>query len=175
MSGSTTSARLLQTLLGLALIIPGAAFIVLLWISYLRAQETRHWTSTPCLILSSRVLTEKPSPASPPAHRASIRYRYTVKGASYVGDHIHREGADGPTSDRAKAESVCAKYPPMREATCYVDPAKPESAVLEHVTKAGLYTMWFPLIFVAGGTGMIFAAWRRKRHNTNNKLQPTTN
>jgi hypothetical protein len=162
MSGTTTSARLLQTLLGLGLVIPGAAFTVLLWFSYLRAQETRHWTPTPCLIVSSMVLTGKPTPSSPPEHRASIHYRYTVDGVSYEGTHIHREGADGPTSERAKAEAVCARYPPMHETTCFVDPAKPDSAVLEHVTRAGLYTMWFPLLFVAGGTGMIFAAWRRK-------------
>lgn len=162
-----SSNRILQTVLGLAFVIPGAAFTVLLWISYLRAQETRHWNPTPCLILSSRVLSERPTPSSPMAHRASIRYRYTVAGVSHEENHIRREGADGPTSDRAKAEAVCSRYPPLSETTCFVDPANPESAVLEHVTKAGLYTLWFPLLFVAGGTGMIVAAWRKK-HKTQN-------
>ena len=161
MPGPASSARFLKTALGLGLIIPGAAFTILLWVSYVRAQETRQWAATPSLILSSRVISEHPSPSSPISHRASIRYRYIWNSVTIEGNHIHREGADGPTSDRAKAEAVCAKYPPFREVTCFVNPAKPDSAVLEHATKAGLYTIWFPLLFVAGGAGMVWSAWRR--------------
>jgi hypothetical protein len=153
------SARLLRTLLGLGLLVPGAAFTVLLWISYVRAEETRHWTPTPCLILSSRVLSEHPSPNSPIAHRASVRYRYAFAGATHSGDHIRR--VDGPTSEKEKAASLCAKYPAGTETQCFVNPQQPDFAVLEHATKAGLYTIWFPLLFVAGGAGMILAAWRR--------------
>lgn len=171
MPGSTTNTRLLQTSLGLGLVIPGVAFTILLWISYLRAQETRHWTPTPCLVLSSRVLSEHPSPHSPLVHLASVRYRYSVNGVTYEENHIRHEGSDGPTSDRAKAEAVCAKYPPFRETTCFVNPAKPGSAVLEHTTKAGLYTLWFPLLFVAGGAGMVWSAWRTKLQGTNDKSQ----
>ena len=171
MSQPAASARLLKTALGVGLIIPGAAFTIFLWVSYVRAQETRRWTPTPCLILSSRVISEHPSPSSPIAHRASIRYRYTVNSVTFEGNHIHREGADGPTSDRAKAEAVCAKYPPFHESTCFVNPAKPGSAVLEHATKAGLYTIWFPLVFVTGGAGMVWSAWRTKQQYTNHKSQ----
>ncbi|MCE9518360.1 MAG: DUF3592 domain-containing protein [Verrucomicrobia bacterium] len=159
MPGSTSSARLLKTALGLGLIIPGAAFIVFLWISYDRAQETRHWKPTPCLILSSQVLSEHPSLHSPLAHRASVRYRYVFEGVTHTGDHIRR--VDGPSSEKEKMEKLCAKYPPGRESECFVNPEQPDIAVLEHATKAGLYTLWFPLLFVAGGAGMIWSAWRR--------------
>lgn len=155
----TPSARLLQTALGLAFIIPGAAFTVFLWISYVRAQETRQWMPTPCLVLSSRVISEHPSPHSPIVHRASIRYRYVFDGVSRTGDHILR--VDGPSSEKEKAELLCAKYPAGRETECFVNPRHPDSAVLEHATKAGLYTIWFPLLFVAGGAGMVWSAWRR--------------
>jgi hypothetical protein len=42
-----------------------------------------------------------------------------------------------------------------------VNPGNPSEAVLEHATKAAFYTLWFPLLFAAGGTGMLFAAVRR--------------
>lgn len=159
MPGHTTSARLLRTMLGLGLIIPGAAFAIFLWVSYARAEETRHWAPTPCLIISSQVLTEHPTPNSPPAHRASIRYRYVFDGIKHTGDHVRR--VDGPSTKKEKAEQLCAKYPPGLEAICHVNPAQPNFAVLEHATKAGLYTLWFPLIFVIGGAGMVWSAWRR--------------
>jgi Protein of unknown function (DUF3592) len=172
LSGPTSNSRLLQTLLGLGLIIPGAVFTVLLWISYARAQETRRWTPTPCLILSSQVLSEHPSPNSPTAHRASVRYRYAFAGLTRTGDHIRR--VDGPTSDGEKAERLCAKYPAGRETECFVNPAQPDFAVLEHATKAGLYTIWFPLLFVIGGAGMITAAWRRGHSQSSpEKLPPS--
>lgn len=150
---------MLQTALGLGLIVPGAAFTVFLWISYVRAQETRRWTPTACLILDSRVVSERPSPHSPTVHRASIRYRYAFDDVTRTGDHILR--VDGPTSDREKAERFCAKYPVGRETECFVNPLDPDSAVLEHTTKAGLYTIWFPLLFIAGGAGVVWSAWRR--------------
>ena len=164
MPGPTSSARLLQTTLGLGLIIPGAAFTIFLWVSYVRAQETRRWTPTPCLILSSQVLSEHPSLHSPLAHRASVRYRFAFSGVTHTGDHIRR--VDGPTSEKEKAELLCAKYPPGEEKECFVNPEQPDSAVLEHTTKAGLYTIWFPLLFVAGGAGMVWSAWQKKQDNT---------
>lgn len=162
---------MLQTALGLALILPGAAFAVFLWISYVRAQETRRWTPTPCLILGSRVISEHASPHSPTVHRASIRYRYVFDGVTRTGDHILR--VDGSSSDKEKAELLCRKYPAGRETECFVDPRHPDSAVLEHATRAGLYTIWFPLLFVAGGAGMVWSAWRTgiKKQNTNHKSQ----
>jgi hypothetical protein len=159
MPSPASSARLLQTALGLGLIIPGAAFTIFLWISYVRAQETRSWAPTPCLILSSRVISEHPSPHSPTVHRASIRYRYAFNGVTRTGDHILR--VDGSTSEREKAERLREKYPAGRESECFVNPRQPDSAVLEHATKAGLYTIWVPLLFVAGGAGMLWSAWRR--------------
>lgn len=155
---STTSARLLKTALGLLLVAAGLAFVAVLWNSYRRAEETRHWTPTPCLITFSELLTEHVTPNSPISYRAGIRYRYTFGGTIYDGSHIMR--VDGTTKDRAKAIALTEKYPPGRETTCFVNPAQPDFAVLEHATRAALYSIWFPLLFVAGGAGMIFSAWR---------------
>ena len=79
------------------------------------------------------------------------------------------KGSDGPTSDRAKAEAVCAKYPPIREATCYVDPAKPELGRARARDESGTLHHVVSPAFVAGGAGMISSAWRKKIQNTNYK------
>ena len=162
-STSQTSARLLKTALGLVLVIPGLAFVVLLWNSYQRAEETQHWTPTPCLITFSELLTEHATPNSPITYRAEIKYRYTFHGIAHECSKIHIKGVDGASSDRAKVVALTEKYPPGREATCFVDPAQPDIAVLEHATRAALYSIWFPLLFVAGGAGMVFSAWRTRR------------
>ena len=160
---SPTSARLLKSALGMILVIPGLAFVVLLWNSYERAEETRRWTPTPCLITFSELLTDRATPNSPITYRAGIHYRYTLEGVTYEESHVHRKGADGPATDRSKAAALTEKYPPGREATCFVNPAQRDSAVLEHASRAGLYSIWFPCLFVAGGAGMIFSSWRSKR------------
>lgn len=156
-----TSTRLLKSALGLLLVIPGLAFVILLWNSYQRAEETRHWTPTSCLITFSELLTEHVTPNSPLSYRAGIRYRYTFGGMRHDGSRIVR--VDGPTTDRAKAVTLTEKYPSGRETTCFVNPAQPDFAVLEHATRAALYSIWFPGLFVVGGAGMIFSAWRTRR------------
>ena len=81
---------------------------------------------------------------------------------------------DGSTSEKEKAELLSAKYSAGRETDCFVNPLQPDFAVLEHATKAGLYTIWFPLLFVAGGAGMIIAAWRRGHSQSSpEKLLPS--
>ncbi len=158
---SSASARLLKTALGLVLVIPGLIFVAVLWNSYLRAEETRHWTPTPCLITFSELLTEHATPNSPISYRAGIRYRYMFGGTRHESPRIGR--VDGPTTDRGKAVALNEKYPPGRETTCFVNPAQPDFAVLEHATRAALYSIWFPCLFVVGGAGMILSAWRGRR------------
>lgn len=161
MSGPNLRSRVLQLALGLALVAIGATFAALLWTSCLRARETRRWTPARCVIVSSQVMTERPSPSSPPVYRAAVRYRYEFHGAVREGARIRR--VDGPASDRSKAEALCARYPPGSVAGCHVNPAEPEMAVLEHDSQAGLYALWFPLLFAAGGGGMAWAALRRTK------------
>jgi hypothetical protein len=44
-----------------------------------------------------------------------------------------------------------------------VNPALPAEAVLEHASRAALYSIWFPLLFVVGGLGMLRGALKRAR------------
>ena len=44
--------------------------------------------------------------------------------------------------------------------TVYFDPDDPQLSVLKRDTKASLYSIWFPFLFVVGGAGMVFSAVR---------------
>jgi hypothetical protein len=153
--------RLVLSGLGLILAALGIFFTFLLWNSYQRGQETRHWKETPCEVITSQVLTDKPTPNSPPEYRAFVQYRYELDKTIYHGSAIRRDS--GPSTDREKADALCAKYKVGLKTVCYVNPTEPGKAVLEHTSLAGLYSIWFPLLFVACGFGMIFSAWRRRR------------
>lgn len=148
--------------MGLFLVIAGLFFAWRMWLSYEKAQITRRWTQVPCRIISSRVATERPTPNSPPAHRVDLRYEYQFKGVTHTGTHI-RQVAAAPTQHLENARRKQQDYPPGTDHTCFVNPASPDDAVLEHSSRAALYSIWFPLLFVAGGVGMLRGAFRNHR------------
>lgn len=157
---STPGASLIKVLMGLFLVVAGGIFVGVLWHSYQRAEETRHWTPVDAVIISSVLITDRPTPHSPLYYRADLKYRYTLQGKTWEGTHIQR--VEGPSSNRDNANERVKKYPVGKVVPCYVNPAAPEHAVLEHSTRAALYSLWFPLLFVIGGLGMIWGSLRRR-------------
>ena len=57
---------------------------------------------------------------------------------------------------------MVALHPPGARSVCYVNPASAGEAILEHASKAALYAIWFPLLFVLGGGMMAWRAVRKK-------------
>jgi len=152
--------------MGLFLIAVGSFFAWRMWLSYEQAQVTRIWEQVPCRIISSRIVSEPPTPRSPPAHRVELRYEYEFKGSKHSSTRI-RQVAAAPTQHFDKAQSLQQSYPPGSAQTCFVNPASPDEAVLQHASRAALYSIWFPLLFVAGGIGMLRGALRRPLVQTN--------
>ncbi|MGV3661850.1 MAG: DUF3592 domain-containing protein [Prosthecobacter sp.] len=148
--------------MGLFLIIAGLFFAWRMWLSYEKAQITRGWTQVPCRIVSSRVASERPTPSSAPAHRVDLRYEYEFKGVRHSGTHIRQVDA-APSQHLEDVRQKQLNYPPGAERPCFVNPASPAEAVLEHSSRAALYSIWFPLLFVAGGVGMLRGALGRRR------------
>ena len=145
-------------MLGLALILMGGLSTVLLWHAWQRAEETRRWTPVEAVIISSEMLTDRPTPHSPLKFTPEVHYRYTFQGRTFTGHRIKR--VDGPSSHKEKAEEVVKEHRTGKVVTCYVNPAQPDFAILEHETRASLYSIWFPLLFVVGGLGMLWSAIR---------------
>lgn len=150
--------------MGLFLIVAGSFFAWRMWLSYQKTSASRAWTATPCHILSSRIVSSRPTPTSPLAHRVEITYRYAFAGRSFQSTRIHHVQA-APTAHLDKVRALQQEYPPGTDSICHVNPAAPAESVLRQGTRAALYSIWFPLLFVAGGAGMIGGLWRRARTN----------
>jgi hypothetical protein len=146
---------------GLALTAAGALFTLLLWLSYQRAEASRHWTPTPATVVSSQVLAERATPSSPTRWRIAVKYDYTFAGQHYTSTRFRR--VDGSTGDEEKVHRIRQQFTPGADITCWVNPADPQFAILQHDTRAALYTLWFPLLFFFGGLRMSWAAWTRTR------------
>ncbi len=145
--------------MGLFLAAAGLLFTWVLWRAYSRAEETRSWIETPCVILSSRVVSERPSPNSNLSHQVELRYQYEYGGETRAGSRVKR--VDGATAHEERARAVVAEYPPGTRTVCYVNPEQPTEVILKRGSRGALYSIWFPLLFVAGGAGMVWNALRR--------------
>jgi len=146
--------------MGLFLALAGMTFTWVLWRAYSRAQETRAWTETPCTVIASAVRSERPSPNANMAHRAEIKYLYEIDGQMRTGTRIKR--VDGATTHEERAQDVVATYAVGTQTVCYVNPADPTQTVLKQGSRAALYSIWFPLLFVVGGLGMAWNALRQR-------------
>lgn len=84
-----------------------------------------------------------------------VRYEYEVKGVKYSSMRIRQVEA-APTLHFDDAVQKQQQYPTGSSRTfCFVNPAAPDEAVLQHGSRAALYSIWFPLLFVLGGCGML--------------------
>jgi len=146
--------------MGLMLAVAGAVFTVVLWKAWQRAEETRRWTEVPCKVLSSQLKSEQASPNSPVKHRVIVRYEYPWQGRTWTSERIRR--VDGVKSDFSVAEELRERYARGQQTVCFVNPADPSVAILEHDTRAALYTLWFPLLFVIGGLRMMWSALKAR-------------
>ncbi len=142
----------------------GMLFCVALYKGYWRADETRVWTKTPCVIERAWIEEGRKTHDSPTSYRFRVEYGYRFEGREYTGDRVKR--VDGATSIRSKAEGLLEKYPEGLETQCFVNPAVPDEAVLRHDTLAVGYSIWFPGLFVVGGVGIVVSGmrgWLRRR------------
>lgn len=158
MRSENRGGRIWLAAIGVFLALVGALFTMVLWQSYQWAMETRAWIETPCRIESSVVISEKPTPHSPMAYRLAIRYAYEFQDQRVIGTSVRRVEGASPHKDRV--EELAAEFPAGKSVVCFVNPRDPTQAVLKHDSKAALYSMWFPLLFVVGGGVM---AWRAVR------------
>lgn len=154
----SAAGRLWLLLLGGSLAFAGTVFTWVLWTAWQRAEETRRWAPVSCRITVSKVIMERPTPNSNPAYRADIRYDYVFNGGRYTGTRLKR--VDSPSQHQDVVIQRLQPWPPASESTCFVNPASPGMAVLKHDTRAALYSIWFPLLFVAGGMRMAWGALR---------------
>lgn len=154
--------RLGLAVLGACLAGTGLFFCVVLWSGYVTAKRFHDWVECPALVIASSIESRAvPGAVNEQRYRASVRYRYTYESREWVSDRVRWK--DKWSRDRTKAERMVARYGLGTSPRCYVNPRAPSEAILERETLAAGYTLWFPGLFVLGGAGMLWAAWRGGR------------
>ena len=165
MAKGSTGTRVFMSMIGLMLALAGGIFSWLMWASFSRAKEVDQWAVVPCAILESEVESRRDDPdwpqEMPQEYRFRVRYSYEWQGKEYENERFRLRGAPW-YAHPGRSEKLAEDYPVGSVAECRVNPADPQQSVLRPESKAPGYSLWFPLIFVVGGLGVVVGAWRRK-------------
>jgi len=149
-------------LLGIALIVIGVVFCSALLRAYQKAVLQDSWQSAPAIVLSSALQELRPTPNSSLRYELDLEYSYQYQGVDYIGSKIAR--IEGSSSSKRKIKRLKKKYPTGSRQVCYFDPQTPELAILEKDSKAPIYNLWYPGLFVLGGVGIIIGSiWRQMK------------
>jgi len=161
---TTLPGRLWKAAMGLVLAAVGGFFCWYLYAAWKKADDMQRWTPTPAKILSSEVREYLFNHLSRMEYQAEVRYEYTYQGTRHIGERIRAWPVRSSKQDEVNEWIV--PYPAGTEVTAYVNPANPTLAVLKRNSKAALYSIWFPLLFVVGGLGMAITAFLPKKVKT---------
>lgn len=145
--------------IGLAVAAMGAFFVVIMWNSFQAAKETRAWPEVGASVIDSSVAERRFSKETAKEYSLKLHFDYSYEGKRYDGYNLKKR--ENPWyRNREKIEALVEKYPSGMETKAFVNPAKPEMAVLAHDTKAAGYSIWFPGLFVVGGIGCMLRGTR---------------
>ncbi|MBN2269096.1 MAG: DUF3592 domain-containing protein [Sedimentisphaerales bacterium] len=131
----------------------GMLFEVLVGWEFSKAVRQRFWKQTPCTITASTI-EEKPSSNDP--YTFKVAYEYEFNSAKYAST-TYKRGYKG-CDEYHKADKIAKRYPPGKQALCYVNPADPATAVLKRGSLLFGFVLLFPLIFVLIGAFGIYAS-----------------
>jgi hypothetical protein len=152
--------RIWKIAMGALLMVVGSVFVSYLWGAYQRAALMDSWVETPCVILASSMDDSGRNQKGMPKYTLLVSYEYEFEGRKFEGDQFKRLPSEA--SDPRKVKAKLDDLEVGSQMICYVDPKSPDRAVLKRDTKAALYSIWFPCLFVIGGAGMILSALFRK-------------
>ena len=142
-------------LFGLPFIVAGLAIG---WFLYFPTISTwwsaRGWEEVPCWIENAEMKASRGSKGGT-THKTEARYRYQYAGRTYHSEEVSLTGGSDNIGDfqqkaHAQIRAFEGKDRPFR---CYVNPAKPEQAVLYRDLRWGLMLLMsiFPMIFPLAG------------------------
>ncbi len=146
--------------LGLCLIGAGTIFVNYLWGAYQRATLMDSWVESEAEVKVSKVADGGFDQRGLPKYRHELSYRYSFKGENYEGNQARRLPTE--SSELKKVKKYVDRYPAPSIRPVWINPTNPAQSVLKKDTKASLYSIWFPCLFVIGGVGMIANAIFRR-------------
>lgn len=156
------SSTVFLVLFGLVTSLIGGLFTALMWDSFQRASAMHGWPQVEAVILSSGIDERRHDEFSAKEYQVKLLYGYEWRGEAKTAELLTARG--NPWSkDLARTERQLEKFPAGSKTMAYVNPADPDYAVLKPDSKAAGYSIWFPLLFVAGGLGIAVRALLPRR------------
>ena len=160
-AGKTGSlgARIWKAGLGLCLAGAGALTGVYLWMVYEKAIAMETWVARPAFIAESGAEVGHRDRFGLPRYHLKVVYRYDFLGETYLSEGVRRLPV--VTKTREGMRGWLEKFPEGVETLCYVNSEDPGRALLIRDSRAAIYSIWFPGLFVVGGLGIAVSALRK--------------
>jgi hypothetical protein len=161
--GSLSQARWILTGFGAVWCVGVGLATLLVHSSVARHRDAElRFRAVPAVVLSSRVHAERSLDDRDRErflYRPVVRFAYEVDGRRYESDRYAFD--ETSSSDDAYATRVAQKYPPGRTVTAWIDPDRPEVAILERSAPGPVtFGLFFLRPFWAAGIFILFhAAW----------------
>ena len=138
-------------IIGTLLLLVGAGVVVHFIRTSRKVEAAQLWPSVKGLVTTSVV---KRGGGKNRVYSAKIRYTYSVHGFEFEGRRLAL-GGELDTSNRARAEARCAKYPEGSEPEVFYDPSNPKNACLERVQEGKGFTLLIAGVLAAVGVTML--------------------
>ncbi len=155
-------------LFGLPFIIAGLAVGLFLYFPAMSSWwSARGWEEVPCWIETANLKASSGSKGGT-THKAEAGYRYEYAGRTYHSDQVSLSGGSDNLGDfqqkaHRQLQALAGKARPFR---CYVNPARPEQAVLFRELRWGLMLLMsvFPMVFPLAGIVVSAGGWGQARN-----------
>lgn len=154
------TSRLFPIFLGLLVAAIGFAFAYWMLAGYQKVAATYKWPEVPCTIMHSAIVEDTRVPNAVPDYRIDVLFQYEFAGETRTSERVETRVRRVKETD--KLEGLYKTIPIGTKTVCYVNPEDPDFAILKRNSKAALYTIWFPGLFIVGGLGVAIAAIRKK-------------
>lgn len=163
-------------LFGLPFIVGGLAIGFFLYFPAISTWwSARGWEEVPCWIEKAEMKTSSGSEGGS-TFQAEAHYRYRFRGQTYHSDEVGLSGGSDNIGDfqetaHAQVQAFAGKERPFR---CFVNPARPEQAVLFRDLRWGLMLLMsvFPLVFpLAGFAVSVGGSWEGRKAALAQKLE----
>lgn len=177
-SKHTTGSRMIAGIGFAVLFVIGAVFLYSLGNEVSLILKTKNWTQTECEILKSEI-EETHSGINP--YRLMLEYRYSYKEKNYQSSRFTFR--DLESGDYGLLDSIRKNLSPGSKTSCWVNPQKPEEAILSHRSLAISFLLIVPLTFILFSIYGIYSIWNTRHqspplkalsHTGGTKSQPST-
>ena len=139
------------------LLLVGGVFEWLMIRSYLHAKESREWPQVEAVVLRSEI-EKRQILGYPQELRFNILFEYHYEGQDISSKSLSPRGSKW-SKDEASINQLAVDYQVGTMHVAWVNPDRPDKAILKHDSKAAGYSLWFPALIIVGGCGMIWGAF----------------